>query len=115
VRCWPAFLRRLTSCRALDRLRLRRATVPLNGLALASAEFEPDAALHEKELAERLRQAIGTLPPREGEVFCLRYFEDLSYQEIAHTLHIQPGAVASALHKARARLEGLLLAALKGD
>src|SRR3954447_6381089 len=33
VRCWVALLRRLATCRALDRLRQRRATVPLDGLA----------------------------------------------------------------------------------
>jgi RNA polymerase sigma-70 factor (ECF subfamily) len=115
VRCWPALLRRLAACRALDRLRQRRATVPLDGLALASAHDGPEAALAERELGERLRQALTQLPPREGAVFCLRYFDDLSYQQIAESLRIRPGAVATALHKARARLEALLLGAVSGE
>jgi RNA polymerase sigma-70 factor (ECF subfamily) len=109
VRCWPAFLRRLTACRALDRLRRRRPTVPLDGLALYSTEDEPDAALLGQELAQRLRSSVAELPPREASVFCLRYFEELTYQQIAEALQIQVGAVAAALHKARARLEALLL------
>jgi RNA polymerase sigma-70 factor (ECF subfamily) len=66
-------------------------------------------------LAERLRQGIAQLPPREAAVFCLRYFEDLSYQQIAETLHITAGAAATALHKARAKLESLLSEVTKGE
>src|SRR5438270_6094516 len=41
VRCWEALLRRLASCRALDRLRQRRATVTLESLPLASSGDNP--------------------------------------------------------------------------
>ncbi len=115
VRYWVGLLRRLATCRALDRLRQRRHTLPLDGLSLASGGPAPDAALLEKELAERLRLAIAQLPPREGAVFCMRYFEDLSYQQIADALRIRPGAVATALHKARAKLEAFLLEPVAGD
>jgi RNA polymerase sigma-70 factor (ECF subfamily) len=76
---------------------------------VASGGPAPDAALLEKELGERLRLAVAHLPQREGAVFCMRYFEDLSYQQIAEALRIRPGAVATALHKARAKLEEYLL------
>lgn len=109
VRHWPGLLRRLAACRALDRLRQRRATVSINGLSLADHGEGPEEAAVEHELAERLRLAIAQLPEREAAVFCLRYFDDLSYQDIADSLHIRTGAVASALHKARLKLETLLL------
>lgn len=109
VRHWPGLLRRLAACRALDRLRQRRNTVSVNGLALIGRDEGPEATAIEHELAERLRRAIAQLPDREAAVFCLRYFDDLSYQDIAQTLHIRTGAVASALHKARLKLETLLL------
>lgn len=108
VRHWSGLLRRLAACRALDRLRQRRTTISLNGLSLIDREEGPEAAAIEHELAERLRQAIAQLPDREAAVFCLRYFDDLSYQDIAESLHIRTGAVASALHKARLKLETLL-------
>jgi RNA polymerase sigma-70 factor (ECF subfamily) len=111
VRCWEAFLRRLASCRALDRLRQRRAMVPLDGLVLASSSDNPEAVALERELASRLRDALARLSPREATVFCMRYFDDLSYEQIAEALAIQIGAVATALHKARARLETILLEA----
>jgi RNA polymerase sigma-70 factor (ECF subfamily) len=109
VRCWEALLRRLAACRALDRLRARRTTVPLDGLSLPSRAEGPEDVAIEHELAARLRQAIVHLPRREATVFCLRYFDDLSYEQIADTLVISVGAVATALHKARNRLELVLL------
>jgi RNA polymerase sigma-70 factor (ECF subfamily) len=115
VRCWGAFLRRLAACRALDRLRQRRATVPLDGQDAASAEDGPEETAIGHELAERLREAVARLPDREAGVFCLRYYEDLSYEEIAEALDIQVGAVGVALHKARAKLETQLSPAVRGD
>ena len=109
VRYWVALLRRLATCRALDRLRQRRKTVSLEGLPLAAADGGPDAALLEQETLGRLRAAMARLPRREGEVFCLRYFDDLSYQQIAETLSISAGAAAVTLHKARAKLEAALV------
>jgi len=115
VRCWPALLRRLAACRALDRLRQRRHIVSLNGLLVAGNGHDPEATAIGKELAERLRQAVAELPEREATVFCLRYFEDLPNQRIADILNINPGAVGVALHKARAKLEGLLIEAPTGE
>ena len=108
IRCWPALLRRLSACRALDRLRQRRATLSLNGMHAYSPLAEPDAIAVANELADRLRQAIARLPQREGAVFCLRYFEDQTNPQIAEALSISCAAVATALHKARAKLEALL-------
>jgi RNA polymerase sigma-70 factor (ECF subfamily) len=115
VRCWPALLRRLAACRALDRLRQRRPTVPLDGLALASAAEGPEDVAIGHELAGRLREALAHLPRREAAVFCLRYFDDLPYERIAEALHIQTNAVGVALHKARAKLEALLLEPAQED
>jgi RNA polymerase sigma-70 factor, ECF subfamily len=115
VRHWSGLLRRLAACRALDRLRQRRPTVPLDGLALVTTTDGPESVAIEHELSDRLRQAVAELPEREGTVFCLRYFEDLSYQRIAEILNIRSGAVAAALHKARAKLEALLTAPVKGE
>jgi RNA polymerase sigma-70 factor (ECF subfamily) len=111
VRCWPALLRRLAACRALDRLRTRKVAVPIHELALVCPGGGPEDIAIGKELSERLREALAQLPRQEAAAFCLRHFEDLSYQQIADALHVTPGAVGNALFKARARLERLLLGA----
>jgi len=115
VRHWPALLRRLASHRALDRLRLRKNHLSLDGLDLTTSFDSPDDVAIERELVDRLREAVAGLPEREAAVFCLRYFEDLSYQQIADTLDINAGAVATALHKARAKLETLLMPVRQGE
>jgi RNA polymerase sigma-70 factor (ECF subfamily) len=115
VRSWAGLLRRLAACRAIDRLRQRKTNQPLEGLMLAAHDDGPEDVAIEHELAERLREAVAQLPDREGTVFCLRYFDDLSYQRIAEVLNIRSGAVAVALHKARTKLEALLIAAPQGE
>ena len=107
---WGAYLRKLTIFRALDRRRKRRGTVALNTVALnqdgfPSVELSPHDEAVRRELAERLRDLMATLPEREGAVFALRYLEGLSNPEIATALAISAGAVAAALHKVRAKLE----------
>jgi RNA polymerase sigma-70 factor, ECF subfamily len=108
VVCWPALLRRMATCRAVDALRRRRVTIPLEQAELASAHDDPHAIATGHELEARLRAALADLPPREAEVFCLRYFEDLSYREIAESLAVSPTAASTALCQARSRLERLL-------
>ena len=115
IRYWSGFLRRLAACRALDRLRQRKKTCSLEEAQLVSPEGTPETQAMDQELRERLRVAIADLPPREAEVFCLRYFEELPYDKIAELLNIRRGAVAAALHKARAKLETSLLQVVQGD
>jgi RNA polymerase sigma-70 factor (ECF subfamily) len=114
VKRWGGLLRRLAAYRALDRLRQRKSFAPLDENLVGSG-YGPEEAAIGRELAERLRQVVAELPEREGAVFCLRYFEDLSYHHIAEALHISTGAAATALHKARAKLEALLAEAMQGD
>ena len=114
VKRWGGILRRLAAYRALDRLRQRKSFASLNDNLVSNGEMPEEAAIG-RELAERLRQLVAELPEREGAVFCLRYFEDLSYHQIAEALHISSGAVAQALHKARAKLEVLLTEAMQEE
>lgn len=114
IRIEGGILRRMAVCRALDRLRQRKVVAPLHPQSVRDFGPGPATAAMARELSERLRQALVQLPPREAEVFSLRYFEDLAYQEIADLLGIQAGAVATALHKARVKLEALLGEVVKG-
>ncbi len=96
-------------------LRQRKSTVSIDGLCLFSPNGDPESQAIGRELADRLRQAIAQLPQREGTVFCQRYFDELSYDLIAENLAISRGAVAAALHKARAKLESLLAEPVQGE
>ena len=108
VASWGALLRRLATCRALDLLRKRHPCQPLTLDAPAAVFTQPETVAVASELAQRLRQALLKLAPREAEVFSLRYFGEMTNEQIAEELEMSTGTVAVALHKARARLRDLL-------
>jgi RNA polymerase sigma-70 factor (ECF subfamily) len=108
VENWGGLLRRLVVCRALDLARKRRKQEALSEQITAPSPQRPEAVAVGRELAERLRSALTELPPREAEVFAMRYLTDLGNVEIADALGLTAGAVGVALHKARQRLEMLL-------
>jgi len=60
------------------------------------------------ELAERLRAALAELPNRQAEAFCLRWLDEMSYQQIGERLGLDANAVGVLLHRARKRLRELL-------
>ncbi len=110
VEHWGALLHRVVAHRALDRLRQRRrrAEASLCGEETAPGSGGPPERAIAGELARRLRQAVAALPQQQAAVFSLRYFDDLSYQQIAAGLGLEVGHVASALHKARGKLKTML-------
>jgi RNA polymerase sigma-70 factor (ECF subfamily) len=65
-----------------------------------SLELELVEPARDRELSSALR----ALPPRRRLVFFLRYFADLSYQEIATVCEISEGTVAATIAQARADL-----------
>lgn len=71
---------------------------------LASAAEDPHAALDRRELRERLRAALDSLPDAFREVVVLRCVEGFSYQDVASIVGCPAGTVMSRLARARALL-----------
>ncbi len=71
-------------------------------------ERRPDQELIAGEDRTLLGRALEALARPYREVVMLRYFGDLSYQEIAAALHLKPKTVASRLSKSLDRLESIL-------
>jgi RNA polymerase sigma-70 factor, ECF subfamily len=115
VASWGGLLHRAVLHRSLDRLRRRRAIVPLGDEQPLGREDDPQEAAAAHELADRLRRAVGRLPQQQATAFCMRYFDDQPYEQIAEHLGVAVGAVASALHKARRRLKSMLAVRMKKD
>jgi RNA polymerase sigma-70 factor (ECF subfamily) len=111
---WAGLLRKVATRRALDQLRRRRRTEPLSTVESTDRGGGPHETAVAVELALRLREAISQLPDGQAAVFALRYFEELSYDQIAQALGIRSSAVGMALHKARAKLHALLNDQAKG-
>jgi RNA polymerase sigma-70 factor (ECF subfamily) len=64
----------------------------------------PESILGEKEGETNLIRAIHKLPEKNRLVFVLNALEGLSYEEIAQTLKIRKGTVASRLFHARKQI-----------
>ena len=93
--------------------RRRRATDSLDARQEATG-FEPEGSADTSGRAERselkaaIERAVAGLPDGMRQVFVLRTFDDLSYDEIAETLSIARGTVMSRLSRARDRVQASL-------
>ena len=100
-----AWLRRTTSHRVIDTLRVRKPVRSLDQIA------EPQASNRTADpLADRLvHRALARLAPRARLVVMLRYMDDLAPTEIADTLDMSLNTVKSHLRRGllvlRARLQ----------
>ena len=100
----------LATTRAIDRLRQRMREGRYQGSDVLSDDrrdrtpCDPARQVLNAELGERLREAIAELPPPEARAFCLRYFSEMSYREVARALNIKTSAAGVLLHRAKAKL-----------
>jgi len=72
--------------------------------ALVTPEPGPEEAMLEAEQEKTVRKMLATLPPDYRLPIILRYWNDLSYEEIAEATHSTVSAVKSKLFRARAML-----------
>ncbi|MEZ5339930.1 MAG: SigE family RNA polymerase sigma factor [Acidimicrobiales bacterium] len=89
---------------ALRKRRVRRAFKPESPGLIAAAEEGGVAATEHDRMLEALRR----LPERQASVLVLRYYEDLSEEDIAATLGIARGSVKSHAHRGLAKLAEIL-------
>jgi RNA polymerase sigma-70 factor (ECF subfamily) len=68
--------------------------------------FEPPATLEPADVD--VLRAVRALPLRQRTAVVLHYFEDLSLHDVAEVLECSPSTAGVHLHRARARLGGLL-------
>ena len=90
----------LNGCRDVLRIRNRPARLELVAEAGESAE----AAALVGEAHQEVLAAIRALPARQREALVLRYYADLSEEEIARAMGISRGTVKSTLSRAVAAL-----------
>jgi len=103
---FETWLHRVTvnECLQHTRSRNRRPEVALATEPVAAGST-PGAA---SESSELLQAALNRLEPDLRTVFVLREIEELSYADLAETLDVSAGTVASRLNRARTQLRELL-------
>jgi RNA polymerase sigma-70 factor (ECF subfamily) len=73
-----------------------------------TGEEHAEEALLRKERAERVREAIATLPPKQRATLILRMYHDLPHEQIAGILGSSVGASKANLFHALNRLRAVL-------
>lgn len=85
------------------------------GSELLSASIETEMIRQENAEAsrEKLQGAVRALPPRQREAIHLRYFQGLSYEEMAEVMEVKKGTIgrfiAQALDGLRKTMDKILL------
>ncbi|MBN1444002.1 MAG: sigma-70 family RNA polymerase sigma factor [Planctomycetes bacterium] len=111
------WLYRIAVNRAIDFTR-RRKVLPISGSESFDLENwaedpgrrtpSPLEVAQEREIEERLAEAVSRLSPKHRAVFVLHASENLSYKEIAEVLDCNIGTVMSRLFYARKKLQEIL-------
>jgi len=104
-------------CFNLSRDRRRRQGLLHNNITVRSAAPDQIEQIFGEQQKEEMLIAFDQLSSEHREILMMRYYDDLSYAEIADALRIKLGTVMSRLSRARDRLmvvleeEGQMLAA----
>jgi RNA polymerase sigma-70 factor (ECF subfamily) len=73
-------------------------------LDLKSSDLNPEQKLERKQRIAMLRQVVDSLKPNYRTLVKLRYFKEMTYDEIAKKLDIPIGTVKAQLHRSREQL-----------
>ena len=90
----------------IDRLRRRKYTqVSLDDIVswrwLPSKDVAPEEKTLREEQKDEIRDLLDELPPHYRAAMILRYWHEMSYDEIAGTLEVTESTIKSRLHRAR--------------
>jgi len=75
----------------------------------------PQKSALRKELAEKIQQALETVPEKHRAILLLREVEGMSYEDLSRTLQIPKGTVMSRLFHARTKVQKILSEYLELD
>ena len=102
----------------IDRLRRRRLIwlslddePAMDTAVWRSAAPTPEETAMRREREGDIQTLLSTLPPKDRGTVVMRYWYDLSYEEIAAATDTTVSAVKSRLHRARGVLAGMMIGA----
>ncbi len=115
-RSFKTWLFSIASHYCIDLLRKRRVTwlsvdeddAEVPQIALQDPTPGPEHEVSRRERAAQLEALLKQLPPEDRRMVVMRYWNDLSYEEISEATGATVSAVKSRLHRAREALGRLL-------
>ena len=114
---FSTWLYRLVANVCMDEHRRRRRFIPWGTATEIHHMVERSTGedyARRQELGASIRRAITELKPKLRMVILLKYFEELSYEEMAQALGCSPGTIASRLNRGHQML-ARKLAHLRGE
>jgi RNA polymerase sigma-70 factor (ECF subfamily) len=75
----------------------------------------PQKSALRRELAEKIQEALASVPEKHRAILLLREVEGMSYEDLSRTLDIPKGTVMSRLFHARAKVQKILSQYLELD
>lgn len=115
ARSFKTWLFSIASHYCIDCLRKRRLTwLSIDDEALPphpnlrEPTLGPEEATVRREQSALIQKVLGKLSPEDRSVMVMRYWYDLSYEEIAEATSATVSAVKSRLHRARGAMADLL-------
>jgi RNA polymerase sigma factor (sigma-70 family) len=78
------------------------------GFEVKDDSLDPEEAFEKKQRILKMREVVSKLKPRYRELVEMRYFQELSYEEISKELDIPLGTVKAQLFRAREFLYNLM-------
>jgi RNA polymerase sigma-70 factor, ECF subfamily len=114
TRRFSTWLLAIASNYCIDRLRRQRlAWLTLDDVAytLPSAERGPEGSALDAEERDAVQRALMKLPDNYRQVMVLRYWNDMSYDEIAQATGLPESTIKTRLFRAR----NMLAAALRAE
>jgi len=87
----------------------RRFFLPIGDVASELAgKIESNSSLSADEIQLKLQKALLTLPDKQRLVFNMKYFDDMTYEEIANVTNTSVGALKASYHLAVKKIENIL-------
>ena len=90
----------------IDYVRRRQEDMPLDDrfFAPVSSAPTPEESVINLQRRSQIEYYLSQLPPRYRRLVVLRFFDGLSYEEIAARLDLPLGTVKTQIHRARGRM-----------
>ena len=104
------WLWRIATNEALSFMRKARVRAALSFTRLDEAAriADPDPAIDGDKALRQLRKAIASLPDKQRSVFTMRYYEELSYEQMSAITGTSEGALKASYHIAYEKVKNYL-------
>ena len=96
------WLFRIANNETLNFLRRRRAQLSIDeeGVSSVAATLQSDPYFDGDETERQLQEAIAQLPDKQRQVFHLKYYDEMKYEEMSDLLGTSVGALKASYHHA---------------